>query len=84
MEPSSSSQIQEPFVDSVRAAAFLTMSPKTVLKLARKGDLPAHPIGQGVRRMWRFRLSELAFWMGSAEVKLGSDQGRFQERKSFS
>ena len=77
-------QTQEPFVDATRAGSFLTMSPKTVLKLARKGDLPAHPIGHGVRRMWRFRLSELAVWVGGAEVKLGSDQGRIQERKSFS
>jgi len=84
MESLSRSQVEEPFVDAERAAAFLTMSPKTVLKLARKGDLPAHPIGQGLRRMWRFRLSELALWAGVAEVKLGSDQGRIQERKSFS
>jgi excisionase family DNA binding protein len=76
--------VQEPFVDAGRAAAFLTVSPKTVLKLARKGDLPAYPIGQGVRRMWRFRLSELAVWISGSEVKLGSDQGRIQERKSFS
>jgi hypothetical protein len=84
MESLSHPQVQEPFVDASRAAAFLTMSPKTVLKLARMGDLPAHPIGQGMRRMWRFRLSELALWMGGGEVKLGSDQGRIQERKSFS
>ncbi len=84
MEPLSHSQGHEPFVDASRAASFLTMSPKTLLKLARKGDLPAHPIGQGLRRMWRFRLSELALWMGGAEVKSGSDQGRIQERKSFS
>jgi len=75
---------QEPFVDADRAAAFLAMSRKTILKLARRGDLPGHPVGRGVRQMWRFRLSELALWIGAPEVKLGSDQGRNQERKSFS
>jgi hypothetical protein len=30
------------------------------LELARKGELPAHPLGNGTRRIWRFRLSELA------------------------
>jgi excisionase family DNA binding protein len=74
----------EPFVDPERAAAFLALSRKTVLKLARTGDLPGHPVGRGVRQMWRFRLSELSHWLGNAEVKLGSDQGRNQGRKPFS
>jgi len=30
------------------------------LELARRGELPAYPLGQGQRRIWRFRLSELA------------------------
>jgi len=34
----------EPFVAPERAAAFLALSRKTVLKLARRGDLPAHPV----------------------------------------
>ena len=75
--------MHEPFVDPERAAAFLALSRKTVLKLARRGDLPGHPVGRGVRQMWRFRLSELSRWLGEAEVKLGSDQGRNQGRKPF-
>ena len=39
----------EPFVAPERAAAFLALSRKTVLKLARRGDLPANPVGRGVR-----------------------------------
>ena len=31
-----------------------------VLELARAGKLPGHPLGDGSRRVWRFRLSELA------------------------
>jgi hypothetical protein len=30
------------------------------LQMARTGEIPAHPIGTGPRRTWRFRLSELA------------------------
>jgi excisionase family DNA binding protein len=57
---------QEPFVDAERAAAFLSLERKTLLELARKGRLPGYPIGAGQRRMWRFRLSELAHWMRTA------------------
>jgi len=50
----------EPFVDAVRAGEFLSLRPRRVLELAREGAIPAHPLGEGVRRVWRFRLSELA------------------------
>jgi len=50
----------EPFVDAARAASFLSLSPRHVLTLARSGAIPAHPLGNGQRRVWRFRLSELA------------------------
>lgn len=72
----------EPFVDGERAAAFLSMPRKTILNMARKGSLPGHPVGLGRRKVWRFRISELDRWMQAA-VSLGSDQGRFKERKHF-
>src|SRR5258705_13879644 len=50
----------EPFVDAARAADFLSLKPRRVLELARSGELPAYPLGIGKRRVWRFRLSELA------------------------
>jgi hypothetical protein len=50
----------EPFVDPVRAAEFLSIRPRQLLELARAGVVPGHPIGGGTRRVWRFRLSELA------------------------
>lgn len=58
----------EPFVDAHRAAEFLFLTPRRVLELARKGRIPAHPLGDGVRKVWRFRLSELAAAMGSCAV----------------
>jgi excisionase family DNA binding protein len=74
---------REPYITAERAAAHLSMSRKTLLRLARKGTLPAHGVvGLGHKRMWRFLISELDRWMQS-EVTLVSDEGRFQERKTF-
>jgi hypothetical protein len=50
----------EPFVDAEEAGNFLHLQRRRVLQLARQGKLPAYPIGDGRRRVWRFRLSELA------------------------
>ena len=50
----------EPFVDALQGAEFLAIRPRRLLEMARAGDIPAHPIGGGRRRTWRFRLSELA------------------------
>lgn len=58
----------EPFVDANRAAEFLCLRPRRVLELARQGAIPAHPLGEGQRKVWRFRLSELAAAMCSRAV----------------
>jgi hypothetical protein len=58
----------EPFVDANTAAAFLCLRPRRVLELARQGAVPAHPLGDGQRKVWRFRLSELAAAMCSRAV----------------
>ena len=50
----------EPFVDVEKAGKFLSLRPRRVMELARRGEIPAYPIGRGRRRTWRFRLSELA------------------------
>lgn len=50
----------EPFVDATRAAEFLGIKPRRLLEMARAGQIPAHPLGIGARRTWRFRLAELA------------------------
>lgn len=50
----------EPFVTASEAATFLCLKARRVLEMARLGQLPAHPLGIGKRRTWRFRLSELA------------------------
>ena len=50
----------ERFVDADEAGKFLSLNRRRILELARAGKLPGHPIGDGARRTWRFRLSELA------------------------
>ena len=50
----------ERFVDADEAAKFRSLPRRRILELARAGRLPGHPIGNGARRVWRFRLSELA------------------------
>jgi excisionase family DNA binding protein len=54
---------REQFVTPEEAARFLSISPVTVKKMAREGYLPAHPIGNGLRKRWRFLISELASHM---------------------
>lgn len=76
MEPLFSPMEQEPFVDAQRAASFLAMPRKTLLAKSRSGHLPAHPIGQGPRKIWRFRLSELSRWLDQKTVILDSHRGR--------
>ncbi len=55
--------IPEFFVDAGEAAKFLKINPRTLLQMARNGSVPAHPLGNGVRKTWRFLLSELAEWL---------------------
>jgi len=68
--------LPEPYVDAERAASFLAMSRKTLLAKSRSGHLPGHPIGQGPRKIWRFRLSELSQWLEQEAIKLDSHRGR--------
>lgn len=56
--------VLERFVDAEEAAQFVGMHPKTLERLARKGTVPGHPIGEGYRRKrWRFLMSELDLWL---------------------
>jgi hypothetical protein len=72
-EPQEESRSEpERFVDSVVAAKFLSIQRRQLLELARAGKIPAYPIGDGQRRVWRFRLSDLAMAM----------ERRMVERKS--
>jgi len=51
----------EPFVSADEAARFLCMKRRYLLEFARQGVVRAHPLGTGrKRKIWVFRLSELA------------------------
>lgn len=70
----------EYFVDADKAAQFLSLSRKHILKLAVRGLIPAHPTpGFGQRNTWRFLLSELRGWMlnnGSGSRGANTDSRR--------
>jgi hypothetical protein len=55
----------EAYVDAKEGAAFLRMHPKTLMRLAREGIVPAYSFSDGSRRHWRFLLSQLDTWMRS-------------------
>jgi hypothetical protein len=59
----------EPFVDAARAADFLSITPRRLLDMARTGELPAHPLGSGGRKTWRFLLSELHDYFRTGPTK---------------
>jgi excisionase family DNA binding protein len=46
-----------------QAAAFLGLDDKTITRWARQGYLPAHPMGQGKKKYWRFFEDELIDWL---------------------
>lgn len=52
-------QSPEPYVGPEEAAEFLKTSRLKIIRMARSGSLPAHPLLTGKRRQWRFKLSEL-------------------------
>lgn len=54
---------REPYVTAEEAAVFLGVRPITVKRMARANRLPAYAIGNGPRKRWRFRISELASHM---------------------
>ena len=53
----------EPLLDSIEAAALLRIHPKTLQKMARRGDIQGRHVG----RCWRFRASDLNEWLWRQE-----------------
>ncbi|SFS07672.1 Helix-turn-helix domain-containing protein [Granulicella pectinivorans] len=48
------------FLDTIEASAFLGgLNSRTVTRWAREGYLPAYPIGEGKRRLWRLLCEDL-------------------------
>jgi excisionase family DNA binding protein len=51
----------ERLMDSQEAAKLLDIHPKTLVQMARRGEIPAMRIG----KFWRFRASALDSWVRS-------------------
>jgi excisionase family DNA binding protein len=47
------------------AAEYLGLDEKTITRWARCGYLPAHPLGEGKRKFWRFLEPELEEWLAA-------------------
>ena len=61
---------QTRFLNAEEAATFLGgLNARTVVRWAREEYIPAYPIGEGKRRLWRFLRDDLEAWM------LGRRQG---------
>lgn len=60
---SSHTILEEPYVTAPEAAKFLSLHARTLLRMAREGIVPAHPLGDRRRHQWRFLISELDLWM---------------------
>ncbi len=45
----------EPLIDTERAAALLQIHPKTLQRMARRGEVKGYQLG----KLWRFRASDL-------------------------
>ena len=68
VEPSPKVGSFEPFVDEFVVARFLQISERRVLEMARKNQIPAHPLGNQ-RKTWRFRMSEMDAHFSTPAVK---------------
>jgi excisionase family DNA binding protein len=55
------------------AAQYLGLDVKTITRWARQGYLPAHPLGEGKRKFWRFLVSELSAWLNDKNNNAGRE-----------
>jgi predicted DNA-binding transcriptional regulator AlpA len=71
----------EPFINAKQASEMLHLSAKTLLRFARQGIIPAHPLTGTTRRQWRFLESELYAWAHERVNLLASDPCLNSRRK---
>jgi hypothetical protein len=55
-------------LDAHEAAQVLRMDSRTLVRWARLGQVPAHPMGEGRRKLWRFLEHELVEWLQARKV----------------
>ena len=59
LPPSRHSAAPEPLIDSEEAAAIIGIHPKTLQKMARRGEIRGVHVG----KLWRFRASTIDEWI---------------------
>jgi hypothetical protein len=57
--------IHSRLMDAKETANHLKLDEKTVSRWARKAYIPAHPLGEGKRKFWRFYEHELSAWLSA-------------------
>ncbi len=57
------SQNDRRVLDPLEAAALIRVEARTLIRWARFGYVPAHPLGEGKRKFWRFFEDELLEWL---------------------
>jgi excisionase family DNA binding protein len=56
--------VPQKFLNPDEVATYLGgLNARTVTRWAREGYIPAIPIGEGKRRLWRFLRTDLDSWM---------------------
>ena len=79
MNPDTTVPYFEPFVDERTVATYLRITPRRVLEMARKKEIPCHPIGH-VRKTWRFLMSEIhAHFCVSEEQRVVASPRQFPQ-----
>ena len=66
-------------LDAQEAAQILRMDKRTLVRWARVGYVPAHPIGEGKRKLWRFREHELLAWVEARETVEKAAAGEYHK-----
>ncbi len=63
-------------LDATEAAALIRMDSRTLIRWARLGYVPAHPLGEGKRRLWRFSENEIIDWYEKRSLVQKRPSGR--------
>jgi hypothetical protein len=56
-------------LDAQEAAQILRMDRRTLIVWARLGYVPAHPLGEGKKKMWRFPRARIVGMGGSSRER---------------
>ena len=70
-QPRTTSRLEQPsearrvILTPKGVAELLDLDDKTITRWARQGYIPAHPLGEGKRKHWRFVESELIEWLAA-------------------